>query len=168
MFYFRIAVPRSQRDSIKKTEIRRSLRTKDRKVAAHRARTLATGLITVEQNGIKIVVDRPDNRDEELKVAKELLREAKASTHQKEPEQESKLLSVIIEEYCQEKIKEGSWYPKTEAENRAIYTQFLEIVGDVPINVFKQGMARGYKANLQKIPANRNKKRHLSIQGQSS
>lgn len=39
------------------------------------------------------------------------------------------MLADVIELYCQDKIAEGGWRPRTEAENRAIYEVLKEVVG---------------------------------------
>ena len=63
----------------------------------------------------------------------------------------------MIEAYCDEKFHDGSWTAKTEAENRAIYTLLLRILGDVPVKHLTHTQARDYKATLMKLPAGLNK-----------
>ncbi len=70
----------------------------------------------------------------------------------------SELLSKVIEEFCDEKIKGKNWNPDTQVKNRAAFKTFLEVVQDMPIVDVTKGVARYYKSTLQKLPANRNKK----------
>jgi integrase len=66
-------------------------------------------------------------------------------------------LSLVIEEYCQEKILEDSWLPKTESENRAIYDLLLKIIPDKPIDTISYQEAKDVKTVLFSLPCNINK-----------
>lgn len=68
------------------------------------------------------------------------------------------MLSAVIDAYCGNRLAEQSWSEKTEAENRAIYALWLEIVGDQPIASYGYEQHRDYKMHLMKLPANINKK----------
>lgn len=46
------------------------------------------------------------------------------------------MLSAVIDAFCDNRVAEKSWSAKTEAENRAIYTLWLDIVGDQPIETY--------------------------------
>lgn len=74
-----------------------------------------------------------------------------------EPETEATLISKVIEEYCDEKKREGSWTEKTENENRAIYDLFVRILGNISIKAISHEQARDYKRVLQQLPPNLNK-----------
>lgn len=67
------------------------------------------------------------------------------------------LLTVVIEAYCANQIAESCWTTKTEAENRAILAQWLNIVGDQPITGYGYEQHRACKATLQRLPPNINK-----------
>jgi integrase len=69
----------------------------------------------------------------------------------------SELLSVLIDAYCEEKVREHSWTKKSEHENRAIFDLFIRIVGDGPIRAIDHKNARDYKSVFQKLPPNLNK-----------
>jgi len=69
----------------------------------------------------------------------------------------SALISQVVEEFCAEKKRVGSWREKTENENRAIYDMLIGIIGDVPVGSIDHALARTYKQALQKIPPNLNK-----------
>ena len=66
-------------------------------------------------------------------------------------------LAAIVEAYCDNQISEGSWTAKTEAENRAIFSLWLRIVGDQQIADYGYEQHREYKAKLSKLPPNLNK-----------
>ncbi len=74
-------------------------------------------------DGIEIVINH-DDPAEELRQAKQLAKELKGK-HATPASEDSPLISEIIEKYCQVKILERSWTPKTEDENRAIFNVFL-------------------------------------------
>lgn len=67
------------------------------------------------------------------------------------------LLSVVIEAYCANQNAESCWTAKTDAENRAILSQWLKIVGDQPITGYGYEQQRAYKGALQRLPPNLNK-----------
>jgi len=69
-------------------------------------------------------------------------------------EENSFTLSQLIEAYCAEKIREGSWTPKTRYSNRGMYDLLLKIVGDLPVTRLDAVAARRYKTILQKLPPN--------------
>ncbi len=156
-YYFRWVIPSDARHLFGgRREIRKSLKTYNRKVAT----TLAASLIyemkrkiykesvpedvVVPQpavvrcyhpeevckeisfktdDGIEIVINH-DDPAEELRQAKQLAKELKGK-HATPASEDSPLISEIIEKYCQVKILERSWTPKTEDENRAIFNVFL-------------------------------------------
>lgn len=66
-------------------------------------------------------------------------------------------LSAVIEAYCANQNAESCWTGKTDAENRAILSQWLNIVGDQPITGYGYEQHRAYKATLQRLPPNINK-----------
>lgn len=71
---------------------------------------------------------------------------------------EKVMLSSVIEAFCGSRIAEKNWSAKTEAENRAIYALWLDIVGDQPIETYGYEQHRDYKTRLMKLPPNINKK----------
>lgn len=80
-----------------------------------------------------------------------------AAEYQSPPPTNSELLSTIVEAYCANQISEGCWTKKTEAENRAILTLWIRIVGNQPIRGYGFEQHREYKAKLQRLPSNLNK-----------
>jgi len=68
--------------------------------------------------------------------------------------EESFSLSKLIDAYCAEKRREGSWTEKTAYSNRGMYNLLLKIAGDVPVKKLDAAAARRYKTLLQKLPAN--------------
>ncbi|MBU0909167.1 MAG: hypothetical protein KKA54_12250 [Proteobacteria bacterium] len=66
-------------------------------------------------------------------------------------------ISVLVDEYCSEKLREGAWTPKTEQENKSIYALLVKIAGDIPVNSVGYQHARDYKKVLQQLPPNINK-----------
>lgn len=69
----------------------------------------------------------------------------------------SEPLSVVVAAYCDNQNAEDCWTPKTDAENRAILAQWLNIVGDQPIAGYGYERHRAYKATIQRLPPNINK-----------
>jgi integrase len=188
IYYFRIGVPRSLQTHLGQKEIRRSLRTGERSRAIHLARILlgraellfelARGSMSknkkkdnsfigymefdslelgdMKLKGVKIDGGSPEEDRKHL----EALMAIKSKAQWADGDNEAKPipLSKMIEEYCAEKKREGSWTPKTEAENRAIYNLLIRIIDDVPIDTIGHEQAREYKKTLQLLPPNINKK----------
>lgn len=67
------------------------------------------------------------------------------------------LLSGAIPEFRKAKLARKKWSAKTEAENMAIYSMFVRIVGDKPIAEVEDIDAIIYLETLQKLPPNINK-----------
>jgi hypothetical protein len=63
----------------------------------------------------------------------------------------------VIEAYCVEKRREGTWTAKTEHEHQAAFDLFVQIAGDFPIERVNAETARNYKAVLLKLPPSINK-----------
>jgi len=170
-YYFRIRIPNDLQPIFGQREIRAALHTNHK----HKALRLAHALFvrahdTIESmkdreptlrlitcafpGGPKIEVDTGDP-DRDLQDAKELLKFIQQSTDNKartDSKPSPTLLSNIIEEYCAEKLREGTWTPKTEQETRTIYNLFLKIVGDLPIDKVGMDTARKYKTTLLELP----------------
>lgn len=73
------------------------------------------------------------------------------------PPVKSEQLAAVVEAYCTNQIIEGSWSAKTEAENRAIFTLWVRVVGDQPISGYGKVQHREYKEKLLRLPSNLNK-----------
>ncbi len=63
----------------------------------------------------------------------------------------------VVEAYCEEKRREGSWTQKTEHEHQAVFELFIQIAGDIPLETISFDTARNYKSVLLKLPPNINK-----------
>jgi integrase len=76
---------------------------------------------------------------------------------ERSPNKSGTLLSNIIQQYSQEQEIAGRWQGKTGLENRAIFTLFLEIIGDIDSAELGYPQTIAFKAALQRLPANVNK-----------
>ena len=108
---------------------------------------------TIEMEGVEL---DPDKADEELRLFKGLTQAPSDNTPSIKTK-DSSTLEEVIEEYCEEKIREGSWTAKSEQENRAIYTLLVRILGNIPIDDITAAKARDYKHVLMRLPPNINK-----------
>lgn len=183
IFYFRMAIPDAFKPILQRREWKVSLKTRDPKQAKQAARFLAlhaesllrqldvnamgkkqaptfkliiAELIrqtdgTVKAKGVQM---DPDKAEAEIKLLEAI---TGASTPPKTSTGSSETLSTVIDEYCQDKKREGSWTKKTEQENQAILDLLTRIVGDVPIAGITAQNARDYKKTLLKLPPNINK-----------
>jgi hypothetical protein len=112
---------------------------------------------SVNLKGLYLDPDKPEAEALLLKSVVELAQN-KRDGLQPGAVDSSELLSVLIDAYCEEKVREGSWTKKSEHENRAIFDLFIRIVGDGPIRAIDHQKARDYKSVLQKLPPNLNKR----------
>jgi integrase len=83
-------------------------------------------------------------------------------THGLEPQSQTPLLSVAVEDWAEEKAR-TSWVPKTKHEHLTWMGHFLAVNGDRPLDAYTKADARAFKAILLKLPANWNK--YAELQG---
>jgi hypothetical protein len=113
IYHFRMSVPKNQRDKVGKTEIKKSLKTRDPRLALHRVRIMTTELITIERNGVTIKVDYGGDEVKESQAASQIVKDlqeasAPALLHEKaQTHPPSPLLSVVFDEYCAVRAEGG-------------------------------------------------------------
>jgi integrase len=71
------------------------------------------------------------------------------------------LLSDTIARYVREKIEFGHWKERSAEQVQATLRDFLEIVGDGPLERITRQAINEFAAMFGKLPANRNKKREF-------
>lgn len=156
-YHFRIKVPADLRDSIGKIELRRSLTL----LTANAAQQEATRLAVLAKEffqasrtrGSQKVFESSNSRDFDQLVSSSVTDQTLVINPVSEPD----TLGAMIDEYCREQVQTGNWRPKTELENRAIYTLLLRILGDIPCQALTYPILRDFKAKLTQLPANLNK-----------
>ena len=175
-FYFRIRIPDSLQSYFGCREIKKSLRTSDKKTAYKLAHALFVQVndtlesmkerdpklksiamdLTTERKIITVDTGDPER---DYQDAKGLLEVINYTTNRNSPTPviARSTLSEIIEEYCSEKLREKAWTLKSEQENRAIFALLLRIVGDLPSDKITISTAQHYRSTLLTIPPNINK-----------
>ncbi|MBI9080824.1 MAG: site-specific integrase [Pseudodesulfovibrio sp.] len=83
------------------------------------------------------------------------------ATHALEPESLLPLLSHAKDKWYKLKKIEGTWRPKTEDMYRVRIAQFIEVVGDRPINKYSKVDGRRFRDIILKLPANWDKEKDL-------
>ncbi|MCL2908549.1 site-specific integrase [Shewanella aquimarina] len=139
IWYARIVVPEAQQGILGKREIRKSLATRDRLEAVRKSWRVLSQLQSVAEAGSL---------------------ESKESTHTLTPTKDSapvttsavstrkaKLprLTQVVEEFCQEKLKQGSWSPHSEQVNRMTFKDMVSLLGDIRLDQFTLAKALEYK-----------------------
>ena len=166
VYYFRMVVPVALRPHINKTEIKRSLRTSDKKIALRISRLMSVYLeilfykmneeneeaammgftlkntvrqITGHEQCIELTID-PDNIEAELKALqkagmddpKTLLAHfntAVSTLKESHTPQQNTVktipISMLVEDYCKDKIESRAWTPQTEKSMRESYELLL-------------------------------------------
>jgi integrase len=86
---------------------------------------------------------------------------SKQANHMEQPQEEDQgpTVSQVVERLVEHKKRDGEeeWTDKTEADYRAAYKLFIEIVGDLPINQVDRKLMVDYRQTLMKLPPNKNK-----------
>lgn len=67
-------------------------------------------------------------------------------------------ISEVVEVFCKEMVAGGNWTEKTEAEYRTAYKLLVRITNDMPMALVDHPTAQFFKATMQKLPSNMNKK----------
>lgn len=105
---------------------------------------LAMELQKASIRAYKVILDR--NKGEIIETPRVEL-QASANTNS------SPLLSVIMEEWIEERKTTGQWGdPKTEMFVRASFDHFMELLGDKPLSDYTKADARAFKAALMSMP----------------
>ena len=180
IWYFRIAVPKHLRYTLKLKELKKSLRTLNRYDALRQARKLAVGALDLFDNP-KLTSDMvtnwlkiktttspdgsvteeieadPSKPEEEARLLK-AYRESKysANTPVWSP-QENLLFSQAAKKYEEHITIQDKWDDKTLDENRAIYQVFIECVTDLSLDEITGDTAEEFLRILKALPPNRKK-----------
>lgn len=65
--------------------------------------------------------------------------------------------STVVKAFVEEYVRAGRWTEKTWKENEAVFALYIEIAGDLPVDLIDYQGIRKYKEVLSQVPANRNK-----------
>lgn len=111
----------------------------------------------------KLIQFDPKNLDAEVNAVQRLFSDLNPQNSAfgtgQQPVEISDPISVIVQQYCKERMAGQTWTPKTKAEFQAIFDEMIQILGDIPVNTLKKGSARKYKETLVQLPPNYSKKR---------
>ena len=66
--------------------------------------------------------------------------------------EKSILLSSLIEQFCDTKIKDGAWQKRTLSDHRNRVTTLLDIIDDKPIKSISREEIRQFRETLKKLP----------------
>ncbi|MET0015017.1 MAG: site-specific integrase [Sedimenticola sp.] len=175
-FYFRIRVPETLQPYFGRREIKKSLGTSDKKTAyklAHalfvevndtlermkeREPQLKNIMMALTEGQITSINVDSGDPERDLKDAQRLIETINRTVSPAPPQTPNSVtnLSIIVKEYCAEKLREKAWTPKTEQEYRSIFTLLLRIVGDKQSDQISIRTAQQYKSTLLQLPPNIN------------
>ena len=163
-FHVRIRVPSDVSSIIPHSELVKSLKTKDKRIAQQFVAVLMQritktfslfrlGILTREQVGQSIteIFGRKSGefaKSDESAVVK--------NEHALQPTQSicsiAKLLSSVMDEFISD--RHHDWSVKTKMENEASLRLLLDVIGDVDVSTISSETARGLRDNLSLLPAN--------------
>ncbi len=168
-YYFRIRIPRDLQPILGKTEYKKALGKTNPHKAAILAQSFAIklresfeilrteyamkkglGLITYKDalTGSELIIDHNDPEEERrtLEKAKSLLNDFQT----KAPSSKTTIkLSQLMNDYCEEKVQEGSWKQRTESQSRAKLNDLLLFINDQSIDSVEHSHSRDYKSYLK-------------------
>jgi hypothetical protein len=177
IYYFRIAIPKHLKPTLRKHEIRKSLKTTNYHYALRQARRLAVitehlfqaGICDI--NEIKTAFQRSkDHRtnfidppmsgyrgDSGYRTTPQVMpNEIIEPTSRNIAHAQSARISDLIEQYVQCQELENSWTDKTTEENKAIFGTLVEIIGNIDLAEVNHQTADTYRATLKRLPPNMN------------
>ncbi|KIO37400.1 site-specific integrase [Shewanella sp. cp20] len=141
IWYARIVVPESQQGILGKREIRKSLATRDRLEAVRKSWRVLSQLQNVAEAGSLESIESITTS-----APKELASIA-SPKHDASPPKLPRL-NQVVEEFCQEKLKQGAWSPHTEQVNRLTFKDLVVLLGDIRLNQFTLAKALEYKRHF--------------------
>lgn len=179
VFHFRARVPAHLRQHFNnKAEIKRTLKTDSRREAVRLARAYRVELdkkmaeledregvlklITVVNltlpSGAKaeeVKIDYNGDTEKEMQALRALVGTTEATVSASKPS--GPLLSDSIERFIREKTELGHWKDRCAIQNQTTLRDFLEIVGDRPIDEITRQTITDFAKKFGKLPPNRSK-----------
>lgn len=160
-YYFRIWIPLDVRHHFSSTEIKRSLHTRNFKLAKSQASlwlgkaeqvfiTLRANVLDLEHIPFYINSALPSPRNNQQK--------SKAEKIEKQVLQiKGKKLKQVVEAYIQEHVTLKKWTEKTATEAAGQLDLFMKVVGNISLDEIDRIMMMDYLETLKKLPAGINK-----------
>lgn len=163
-YYFRVAVPQDLRHLFPVIEIRRSLKTKDKKSAKLLATKWAgsvDSLFTKIRSGIFTEQQIQEMIQKDISLRSPVPHIPFAPAHPTPPAPrlpKPKMLEKVIEDFLRENMLMGKWTEKTGIEITNSLKMFREVLGNVPIREIDRKRMVDYTEQLSRLPANMHKK----------
>ena len=189
LLYFRLSVPPQYRAALGKTELKRSLRTYDKRIAVtiaarlyleaqqlfseldqgetmkrHNAdiQRITIGEITTP-SGITakdVTIDTGDH-DRDTELARKLIGGTSPTVNVPAPSTADSIkLADALKKYRAEKQREGSWADSTLVEHEALHHLLVQVIGNPDISTITHKQAREFKEILLQLPSNMTKGRY--------
>ena len=185
-YYFRLAIPTDLRHHFRKHELKKSLKTAEKKVAIGRAIQLASGAFSLFErlrgmaklpyspvftvNGFKQLPDgtiafdhvqtdphNPQDADDLIKFFKANSAVPPTPVTPAAQTGQQVLTSDAIRQYIEEKVSTQSWTAKSTTELHAAFLLFIKVAGDLPVSAVDYAVASSFFQTLQKLPTNMEK-----------
>ena len=141
IWYARIVVSEAQQGILGKRELRKSLATRNRLEAVRKSWRVLSQLQGVVEAG---------NLESIESITTSAPKESAPIASSKHDASLPKLprLNQVVEEFCQEKLKQGAWSPHTEQVNRLTFKDLVVLLGDIRLNQFTLAKALEYKRHF--------------------
>ena len=185
-YYFRLAIPTDLRHHFESRELKKSLKTAEKKVAIGRALQLAASAFYLFErlrgmaklpyspvftvNGFKQLPDgtiafdnvqtdphNPQDADDLIKLFKANSAVPPTPVTPAAQTGQQVLTSEAIRQYIEEKVSTQSWTAKSTTEHHAAFLLLIKVAGDLPVSAVDYAVASSFFQTLQKLPTNMEK-----------
>ena len=185
-YYFRLAIPTDLRHHFRKRELKKPLKTAEKKVTIGRAIKLAAGAFSLFErlrdmakfpyspvftvNGFKQLPDgtiafdhvqtdphNPQDADDLIKFFKANSAVPPTPVTPAAQTGQQVLTSDAIRQYVEEKVSTQSWTAKTKSELQYAFQLLIKVSGDLPVSAVDYVVASSFFQTLQKLPTNMEK-----------
>lgn len=158
-YHLRVRIPSDLSSLLPQTEIVKSLKTTNMKIAkvsslpylqgiSQTFSLLRSSFITPDQ-AQKRLESLLERRERKPTAALNVSLQVSESSPTAPP---AATLSTVITSYLSD--KEHGWSDKTKMESKGVYRLLKDLLGDVPTDSIDRGKVRGLRDNLLKLPAN--------------
>lgn len=173
IYHFRMVVPKRLRPALRWREIKRSLHTKSHDQALRLARRYAALLELLFEQQVVTKVDlseclqkvvssdlksfRPQSNAPTTRTHTKALDSTPLQSIATRQVSNSPLLSDVVARFIKHQTLSNAWNQRTQEGYEAVFEVILEILGDLPIDVFTYELAEQVRDVIVQLPPNRHR-----------
>lgn len=138
IYYARLVVPHNLRSKIGKTELRQSLRTRDKKLAISKAWEVLPVLKISLSNEAQLVDSVPSMIAIQNKIS------PCNQTEIQSPQKPIITLSNLVDKFTRDKQLNG-WSATSERHHKAVFNEIIQVLGNIDITLLERSHALKYR-----------------------